>query len=217
MKTKKLTSHKSDNIEGFKRRLLDVLDEEQQNWWSNQLGISQSVISSGWKRKSYPRSDNLIKICEIKGISANWLLLGKGPKYINDLDEKKIAEIQSKKNEAQYRIMAQDEKVFKLEQRIQELERALKCVDVSNIVKYRQGEMNLDGAQAADIFDNNILPLLTMMRLIQDVLFKAFEEYSKDKMTDERFHKIFEYLTNNFEANKYGVISSLKELDPKFE
>lgn len=217
MKTKKTIGRKSDAVASFKKRLLDVLGEEQQNWWSSQLGISQSVISSGWKKKSFPRSDNLVRICDIKGISANWLLMGVGPKYIKDLDDKKIAEIQSKKNETQYRIMAQDEKVLSLEERINELERALKCVDVSNLVKYKTHNENSEIFKETDIFDSNILPLLTLMRLMQDVLFKVFEEYSKTNMTDDRFHNIFEYLIKNFEANKYGVISSLKELDSKFK
>jgi transcriptional regulator with XRE-family HTH domain len=217
MKTKKTPGRKSDAVASFKKRLLDVLGEEQQNWWSSQLGISQSVISSGWKKKSYPRSDNLIKICEIKGISANWLLLGVGPKYIEDLDDKKIAEMQSKKNETQYKIMAQDEKVLRLEERIHELERALKCVDVSNLAKFNIGKENSGRFEETNIFDSNILPLLTLMRLMQDVLFKAFEEYSKTSMSDDRFNNIFDYLTKNFEANKYSVISSLKELDSKFK
>lgn len=159
----------------------------------------------------------MVRICDIKGISANWLLMGVGPKYIKDLDDKKIAEIQSKKNETQYRIMAQDEKVLSLEERINELERALKCVDVSNLVKYKTHNENSEIFKETDIFDSNILPLLTLMRLMQDVLFKVFEEYSKTNMTDDRFHNIFEYLIKNFEANKYGVISSLKELDSKFK
>jgi hypothetical protein len=217
MKTKKTIGQKSDAVANFKKRLLDLLGEEQQNWWSSQLGISQSVISSGWKKKSFPRSDNLVRICDIKGISANWLLLGVGPKYIKDLDDKKIAEIQSKKNEAQYKIMAQDEKVLGLEERINELERALRCADVSNLVKYKPYKENSESFKEADIFDSNILPLLTLMRLMQDVLFKAFEEYSKTSMSDEKFHNIFNYLTKNFEANKYRVISSLKELNSKFK
>lgn len=218
MKNKKKNGLQStETLYGFKKRLIDVLDEEQQVWWSERLSISQSVLSGGWKKKSFPRSDNLLKICEIKDISANWLLFGLGPKRLSDFSENRLREARQKKDQHQERIMQKSEEILMLKQRVSELERALASVELSNLVKYRSDIKKTGMDTEIDIFNENVIPLITLMRLIQDILFKVFEEYSKENLSTERYNSIFSYLTENFEAHTYEVIATLKELETKFK
>lgn len=200
-------------IEKFKERLVQVLDEEQQVWWSENLEVSQSVISSGWKKDSHPRSDNLLKICKIKGISANWLLFGIGPKHIEDVDEKKINVAQRRSDVTQRRIMQQSEEIIALKDKIKSLERALSLSKLSNLVKYND---RVAKNRDSDIFNENILPLLALAKSIQEVMFKVFEEFSEENMDSELYNRISQYLSDSLESNKYSVISTLKELDTKF-
>lgn len=211
-KSKKVESRK-DLLGKFKERLIQVLNEEQQVWWSENLEVSQSVISSGWKKGSHPRSDNLLRICEIKGISANWMFFGIGPKHIEDVDEKKISAAQKRSDITQRRIMQQSEEILELKDKIKGLERALSLSKLSKLVKY--GEKVTKGKDS-DIFVENILPLLALMKSIQEVMFKVFEEYSEKNMDGDLFNKISQYLSDSQESNKYSVISTLKELDSKF-
>jgi NhaP-type Na+/H+ and K+/H+ antiporter len=155
----------------------------------------------------------LLRICDIKGISANWLLFGIGPKNIEDVDEKKISDAQKKSDVTQRRIMQQSEKIIELNDKIRVLERALSLSKLSKLVKY---DAKVAKGNDSDIFNDNILPLLALVKSIQDVMFKVFEEFSEKSMDGELFNKISQYLSDNLEANKYSVISTLKELDRKF-
>ena len=73
----------------FHNRFMEVLCTKPVAWWSEQLNVVPSLINARWKKGSYPNADNLIKICFLSGISANWLLLGVGPKHLEskEMDE----------------------------------------------------------------------------------------------------------------------------------
>jgi len=74
-------------METFEDRLLQLLNSQKVVWWVNQLNVSGSLISSKWKKgKATPRTETIIKMCEVTGISANWLLLGIRPKKIENSD-----------------------------------------------------------------------------------------------------------------------------------
>lgn len=213
MKKHRKAAKSSKLIDNYKERLIQVLDEEQQVWWSDNLEVSQSVISSGWKKDSLPRSDNLLRICEIKGISANWMLFGIGPKHIEDVDEKNISDVQKRSDVTQRRIMQQSEEILELKEKIKGLKRALSLSKLSNLVKY---DAKISNRSDSDIFNDNILPLLALSKSIQEVMFKVFEEFSEKNMNNELFNEISQHLSDNLESNKYSVISTLKELDKKF-
>jgi hypothetical protein len=71
----------------FHQRLWDVIEPDGVPAWSNRLGITQATIRDGWyssKKPSWPSVNHIIKMCEA-GISADWLLCGRGGKRFGDL------------------------------------------------------------------------------------------------------------------------------------
>ena len=51
------------------------------DWWAEQIGVSASLIRDKWFKGSFPGVDKIIKICEITGIGADRILLGKEISY----------------------------------------------------------------------------------------------------------------------------------------
>ena len=67
----------------FDARLREVLASKPVSWWVEKLDIAPSLIPARWKKGAYPGTENIIKICKLLNISANWLLLGIGPKHLD--------------------------------------------------------------------------------------------------------------------------------------
>lgn len=51
-----------------------------------ELGIQLNLLW-GWKKGNYPGLRYAMEICRISGVSPNWLFMGIGPRFIEDLDQ----------------------------------------------------------------------------------------------------------------------------------
>lgn len=67
---------------GFARRVQQALSASNlgQNELARQLGVSQSTVSDWMRKGARPHSDVLSRLPAILGVSADWLLSGRGPK-----------------------------------------------------------------------------------------------------------------------------------------
>lgn len=76
------------NIDDFLQRVVDILKTESIVFWIEQLDVSRSVISRKWlKGENPPKPESLMRIMEIKDISANWLFFGIGPEHLSEIDK----------------------------------------------------------------------------------------------------------------------------------
>ena len=72
-------------LDDFQKRFIRVIESQSPKYWMSQLGI-QSNLLWGWKKGNYPGLRYAIDICVCEGVSPNWLLLGVGPMYVEDVD-----------------------------------------------------------------------------------------------------------------------------------
>ena len=101
-------TEKTDTIKAVVDRFIEILEDEKQIWWSDNLGVSPGVVSNSWKTGKLPRVETLIRLLEIKDISANWFLFGIGPKYLRDTRESVSKEDQYKAQETQLKILKKE-------------------------------------------------------------------------------------------------------------
>ncbi len=127
----------------FFNRLFFAIDQHNPTFWAGKLGVAQSTISGRWKKGSYPSSKNIVKICEYTGISANWLLLGHGPRFINDndinvenLEAVEIAKIRKQTNEEVFTLRNQLEELkskIEVEKHLKWLKKNFPSFDEENL------------------------------------------------------------------------------------
>ena len=73
----RILKNKTDFKSAFHKKLFSLLKNNVTDW-AKKINVSKSTIRDAWfKNESYPRADNIIKICEEADVSADWLLLGK--------------------------------------------------------------------------------------------------------------------------------------------
>lgn len=198
---------------GFKQRLFEILNRKTQVWWAEKIGISQSVISNSYYKGTFPRADKLMKIIQLSGVSANWLLFGKGAKYMDDIDEQAIDRQQDRKREQQVAILQIEAENQELKERIEALERLLEKSEAQTLMGL-SGQVQNDGSR--DIFGQNIVPILTMFRLLNDIALKIIELYSKNNIDHQRFITLAQWIHDNFESKNLETIAKLSELETLF-
>ncbi len=198
-------------LEGLKTRFSRILDEHSQVWWANALNVSQSVLSGSWKAGKLPRVDNIYKVLEIKGISANWFFFKLGPKYLRDLDDAAIEKTRGRARKTQIKILEAEDEILRLQEKIGALERQIEQQKIFSLIPLGSPA----DADRASVFEQNGLPLLTFMRMMNEVLFKAFEIYLTSENPDEKMKNLMAWIINNFKACRYSTIASLTDLTNK--
>ena len=200
----------TSNFEQFKERLFEILNQKTQVWWAEKIGISQSVISNSYYKGTFPRSDKLMKIIQLSGVSANWLLFGKGAKYMDDIDEHAIDRQQDRKREQQIEILKIDAENQKLKERINALERQLEQAKADAVIGIPDPGTG-NGGQ--DIYEQNIFPIMTMYRLLNEIALKIVEIHTKRNMDHDQFLGLIKWIQDNFETKKFETITKLSELE----
>ncbi len=72
-------------LDDFQKRFISILESQSAKYWMINLGI-QSNLLWGWKKGNYPGLRYAIEVCKNVKMSANWLFLGIGPQYVDDLE-----------------------------------------------------------------------------------------------------------------------------------
>jgi len=85
-KIKKEKQPEDAHPDEFHERFIKVLEMESSKFWMKELGIQLNLLW-GWKKGNYPGLRYAMEICRISGVSPNWLFMGIGPRFIEDLDQ----------------------------------------------------------------------------------------------------------------------------------
>lgn len=200
----------NQHFNAFKNRLIEILNQKTQVWWADRIGISQSVISNSYYKGTFPRTDKLMKIIQLSGVSANWLLFGKGAKYMDDMDENAIDRRQDRKREQQIQILKIEAENQELKARIKALQRQLEQAKAEALIGMSD---QIQGSSGQDIFEQNIFPVMTMFRLLNEIALKMVEIHTKERMDNDQFINLTKWIRSNFETKKYETITKLIELD----
>ncbi len=197
--------------EGFKKRLVSILEERRQIWWAKNLKQSQAAVSK-WLKDSFPRSDKLLTILRLSDVSANWVLFNIGPKRLSDLDERAAERMQQQGRDIQVRLLTMTIENELLKEKIKELERenSEKTIDwlFPGVDK-----KDADDDEKEKVFKYNIFPVLALMRQINDISYKVLEGYAKEKIDDEKYREISDYIKRNNQKNIFEIRGMLAELD----
>jgi transcriptional regulator with XRE-family HTH domain len=194
----------------FKHRLVEILNQKTQVWWADRIGISQSVISNSYYKGTFPRTDKLMKIIQLSGVSANWLLFGNGAKYLDDMDEQAIDRQQDRKREQQIQILKIEAENQELKERIKALQRQLEQQKADAMIGRSD---QIKGSSGRDIFEQNIFPVMTLFRLLNEISLKMVEIHTKERMDNDQFINLTKWIRNNFETKKFETITKLSELE----
>lgn len=200
------------NLEGFKARFQKLMQNNTQAYWAEAIGISQSVISDRWKKGSMPRADKLLKFIEITGVSANWLLLGIGPREIADLNEEKIEKAQNANRRTQIQMMQDAEKKRVLEERIKKLESLLAQ---GKLIKKIEAHVLPPGDNECGdrVFERHVLPAIALIQSINQVVFKIIENYASKELDEVKLKQIIDWIHDNFNQNRNRALTKVKGLD----
>ena len=207
---------------GFQGRLKEVLNMRQGIWWERQLGVSNSLIGSRWKRGTMPRVDKLIKICQLTGISANWLFLGIEPKFIGDeiaLDGG-VQEIRDKMKD----FVSIYRENRDLKRHIAQLSKNETAIDnLISIVKLLAAKRdfidNIDEIKRLpnkELFEQYIAPLSVFIKSFTDIISKILAVIIETDAGKDFIIEAFRFLREDYEKNRLLFSYRLKELDALF-
>ena len=203
----------------FHNRFMEVLCTKPVAWWSEQLNVVPSLINARWKKGSYPNADNLIKICFLSGISANWLLLGVGPKHLEskEMDEDTRRTLQTyitSLEDQNEEIHAQSEKI-------------IDDVKVLKILKWFSETFHTDTSDAwidqlktlnSDaVFQRILMPNYILTKMLMDLIFKGIEQFASSENGQATLATLIGWFKNNYDKQFDQARGSLKDLDPLFE
>lgn len=215
----------SENIQydhGFQERLNEVLKMRQGIWWERQLGVSNSLIGSRWKKGTMPRVDKLIKICQLTGVSANWLFLGIEPKLIGDeiaLDGG-VQEIRDKMRD----FVSLYRENRNLKKHIAQLSKSETAIDhLIAIVKLLAAKSdsidNIDEIKQLpnkELFERYIAPLSVFIKSFGDIIFKLLAVIIETDAGRHFVVEAFRFLREDYEKNRLLFSYRMKELEPLF-
>jgi len=208
--------------ENFQERLKEVLDMRQGIWWEKQLGVSNSLIGSRWKKGTLPRADKLIKICQLTGVSANWLFLGIEPKFIGDeiTPDGGVQEIRDKMKD----FVSLHIENRNLKRHIAQLSENEKAIDhLISIVRLigSKGDFieNIDEMKQLpneEFFDRYVAPFNVFIKSFSDIIFKLLAIIMETESGKDFIIESFRSLSEDYEKNRLMFSYRLKELDLLF-
>lgn len=216
-KSKKTPAQKTND--DFHNRFMEVLCTKPVSWWSEKLDVVPSLINARWKKGSYPNADNLIKICNLSGVSANWLLLGVGSKHLEnkDMDEDIRRTLQGYITTLEN----QNEEISENSRKI------LDDVEILKILKWfaetfqtdQQGSWidQLQKLTPEEMFNRILTPNYILIKMLFDIVFKGFEQYANSKNGQEILIALISWIMENYTKNLYHAKGSLKDLDSLFD
>lgn len=212
----------TDAIEMCHKNMQEIIASEPVSYWAEKLGVSKSLISARWKKDHFPNIPNAIKLLLLSGYSANWLFLGAGPKYMIDVHDPD----QNAADEKRRRALTVD--LFEMENQLSEEKNKLKelqqyievHVAASELIKkafpndiFSKSSLEIKDALGKNFFKLYVLPMMTMLQLINQISFKLFETASESINSVDIIKEIILFINTNFERNQFGLMSSLLDLD----
>lgn len=215
-----------ETVEQCRQNLKEIIDTEPVVYWARQLDVSKSLISSRWKKDHFPNIPNIIKLLMLSGYSANWLLLGIGPKYMSDVhdpDQSAADELRRRQTavdllQLEHQLSEEREKLVALKQYMEvhtEASQWIKTALDEDIFSKQPDQIRTDTGKS--VFKQYILPLMTLMQSMNQISFKLFEAISDSEANNEIMEDVVRFIQSNLEKNQFALQSSLADLDTLIE
>ena len=119
----------------FIERFCSVVETKETKFWMRELEAQYNLIW-GWKKKTFPSLEYAIRVCELSGVSANWLFFGVGPQYLEDSKNSNYNDYEKKEslnlklismfNDSEAQQIEYESKISQLKAKIHELEMEIK-------------------------------------------------------------------------------------------
>ena len=209
--------------QGFQKRLNEILSMHPGVWWEKELGVSNSLIGARWKKGTMPRVDKLIKMCQLTGVSANWLFLGIEPKLLGDeiAMDGGVQEIRDKMKD----FVALYKENRELKRYIDKLSKKESAIDnLISIVKLLSANKDfidnvdaLENISNKEFFEQYIAPLNVLIKSFSDIVFKLLAVIVETDAGKDFIAQTFKFFTEEYEKNKLLAQYRFKELDPLFK
>lgn len=212
---KKSTAH------GLHERFMEILNTEKNVWWEKQLGVSNSLIASTWKKGGIPHVDKLIQMCELKGYSANWLLLGIGSKFI---ETKANGDTEDGRREMQKYIIKLEKQKQEYDKLVQNIAGKKSLIEsfvraLSVLGKKDDIALSIEEMQKLDIdeiFEKYLLPWQVFNKSLSDIVFKGIETILKTEQGKKFLITVIMWIQNELDKNIHLERGRLKELESLF-
>ena len=186
MKKKTKAKQPDPQRDEFHERFIQVLELESSKFWMKELGIQLNLLW-GWKKGNYPGLRYAMEICRIAGVSPNWLFMGLGPRFIEDLDdvddavlldetlkEEMLADMMRLRKQVKQEKENSDRKVNEIMSDIETI-RLLKSF--SEIFTPGMDMHQVKKHLPADILNKVTLPVLSFMETHSDEMVKKIKSY----------------------------------------
>jgi hypothetical protein len=191
----------------FTDRLREIISTQKKTWWREKLGVSQSLIGSRWEKGSFPRADKLIKLLLLSGYSANWLLFNIGPKHLEDIEEEVDQlndDMRTGKSKSPTALLDRGKEGAEdhIGQMTQDL-LTLKSMDwYYNIFKKNLTESQIEYLDKLkdnkEQFDKILVPTLMTFGILNDIILKLTEVYTKAEDGKKNIASIMEWIRDDF-------------------
>ena len=147
-----------------------------------------------------PRVETLLRILKMKGVSPTWMFFNLGPKYLRDLEGQDASV--SRNRETHLKVLLAENELVELREKVRHLELLLKQQQLCVMVPFlKENEPSASKASA--------VPVLTLLRMLNDILYKSFELTVNEGNVD----RIIDWIKHNFDANQYSTIAALKDVE----
>jgi len=100
-------------------RLLILIGNKKPTPWADSVGLSRGTLHAILKKGANIRSDQLIRICQTSGVSADWLLTGEGPMWKGEVSQDETSQELNKRREDKF----VDKFLTELDNRLRNLEK----------------------------------------------------------------------------------------------
>ena len=193
-------------LDDFQQRFIKVLESQNAKYWMINLGI-QSNLLWGWKKGNYPGLRYAIEICLNEGISANWLFLGLGPQYIEDLEnvddevlmdealkEELLTTVMSLKKEMKEESEKNEERIKQI---ISDVETLKTLKTFSDVFTSSEDLINLKDGLPSNILEKIAVPILTFVGKNADEIASSIEEYATSEKGAELFKNAIRWIIDH--------------------
>ena len=193
-------------LDDFQKRFIKILESQNAKYWMINLGI-QSNLLWGWKKGNYPGLRYAIEICENEGISANWLFLGIGPQFVEDLDnvEDEVLLDENLKEELLTNIMTLKRQMAQEKEEYEEkIQKIVSDVDTLRILKTfseiftsKKDFKKINKELPGNVLELLGKPLLSFIQKNADQLTALTETYIDSKNGRDQFKKAIRWIIDN--------------------
>lgn len=195
----------SQEYKEFHVRFLTLIDLKGKKFWMEHLGARANLIW-GWHQGNVPSMDYVLKVCELSGVSANWLFLGNGPKFLNNEEpasfQKKDHALMGDEREILQEELYLNDRKLKLEKKaaLKEIQTIKKDAEIARLLKWLKDLFGpdiqtTDDINPIDIVSKIIVPILSFIKTHGEIMIPMIENYATSKEAENLLSQIVKFIS----------------------